>query len=127
MAHRHYGPAPAASLGEFVTLTTFLERGLGFPMFKFFRRVLDFYGLKVHGLMPNSMLHLACFVTLYEGYFGCTAYFPLWLWIFHGKPGSRGDMPPCGCLNFQVRSNVDYFDIGFPSKVNWRKGGFHMQ
>ena len=61
-------------------------------MLKFFRRVLDFYGL----------------------------------WIFLDKLGSHGNMLPCGCLNFQVRSNVDYLDIGFPSKVNWRKGGFYM-
>ena len=63
--------------------TVFLERGLGFPMSEYFRRVLDFYGLKVHDLTPKSMLHLACFVTLYEGYFGCIAFFPFWLWIFH--------------------------------------------
>ena len=36
-------------------------------------------------------------------------------------------MLPCGGLNSQVRSNVDYLDSGFPSKVNWRKGGFYMQ
>ena len=117
-------PRPRPSPGEFVAFTAFLERGLGFPMSEFFRRVLDFYKLKLHDLSPNSILHLACFVTLCEGYFRCAVFFPLWLWIF--QLGSRGDMSPCGGLNFQVRSDIDYLDIGFPSKVNWRKGGFYM-
>ena len=70
-------PRPLASPSEFVAFTMFLEWGLGFPMSEFFRRVLDFYGLKVQDLTPNSILHLACFVTLCEGYFGCAAFFPL--------------------------------------------------
>ena len=70
-------PRPKPSSGQFVVFTVFLERGLGFPMSEFFRRVLDFYGLKLHDLTPNSILHLACFVTLCKGYFECTAFFPL--------------------------------------------------
>ena len=36
-------------------------------------------------------------------------------------------MPPCGGLNFQVHGDMDYIDLGFLSKVNWRKTGFYMQ
>ena len=59
-----------------MAFTVFLERGLGFPTLVFFWHVLDFYGLKVHELTPNSILHLACFVILCEGYFGCADFFP---------------------------------------------------
>ena len=38
-------PRPWPSPGEFVAFLAFLERGLGFPMSEFFRRLLDFYGL----------------------------------------------------------------------------------
>ena len=120
-------PRPRPSPGEFVAFLAFLERGLGFPTSEFFRRFLDFYGLQVHDLTPNSILHLACFVTLCEGYFGCAPFFPLWLWIFHGKLGKGGDMAPCGGLNFQVRGDVDYLDLSLPSKVYWRKSGFYMR
>ena len=36
-------------------------------------------------------------------------------------------MPPCDGLNFQVHGDLDYMDLGFPSKVYWSKSGFHMQ
>ena len=87
-------------------------------MSEFFQCFLDFYRLKVHELTPISILHPTCIVTMCEGYLGCAAFFPLWLWIFHDKLGTSGDMPPCGSLNFQVRNNVDYLDLGFSSKVN---------
>ena len=100
MAHRLRGSSPATIAGRVRRLLTFLERGLGFPTSEFFRRFLDFYGLQVHDLTPNSILHLACFVTLCEGYFGCAPFFPLWLWIFHGKLWNGSDMAPCGGPNF---------------------------
>ena len=86
--------------GEFVMFASFLDRGLAFPSSEFFRRFFAFYGIQVHDLTPNSILHLSCFVTLYKAFLGCPPFFPLWLQIFHGKLGNKQALMPCGGLNF---------------------------
>ena len=61
---------PRPRLGEFVMFASFVDRGLAFPSSEFFRRFQAFYGIQVHDLTPNSILHLSCFVTLCESYLG---------------------------------------------------------
>lgn len=75
--------------GEQVCFVPFLLRGLGFPIHPFLRGLLEFYGIQLHHLTPNSILHIAGFVTLCELYLGCEAHFGLWLKYFCLMPCSR--------------------------------------
>jgi hypothetical protein len=34
------------------------------------RGLLHFYGIQMHHLTPNGVLHIACFITLCEGFLG---------------------------------------------------------
>ena len=85
---------------------SFLDRVFVLPLLEFFRWVLHFYGIQVHDLTPNFILHLSCFVTLCEAFLGCPAYFTLWLQLLHDKLGNQKALLPCGGLNFQVRSGL---------------------
>jgi hypothetical protein len=59
---------------EQVCFVPFLLHGLGFPIHPFLRGLLEFYGIQLHHLTPNSILHIAEFVALCEMHLG-TSYF----------------------------------------------------
>ena len=88
---------PRPRQGAFVMFASFLDLGLAFPSSEFFRRFLAIYGIQVHDLTPNSILHLSCFVTLCEAFLGCPPFFPLWLQIFHGKLGNKQALKWLNC------------------------------
>jgi hypothetical protein len=61
-------PKPAS--GYRVMFLAFLLHGLSFPTHEFLRGLLFIYGVQLHQLTPNSILHIACFVTLCESFLG---------------------------------------------------------
>jgi hypothetical protein len=61
-------PTPPA--GYRVMFLTFLLRGLSLPAHEFLRGILFVYGMQLHQLMPNSLLHIDCFITLCEAFLG---------------------------------------------------------
>jgi hypothetical protein len=59
-------PAPLA--GYRAMFLAFLLRGLSLPAHKFLHGLLFVYGMQLPQLTPNSLLHIACFVTLCEAF-----------------------------------------------------------
>jgi hypothetical protein len=53
-----------------VMFLAFLLRGLSLPAHEFLRGLLFVYGVQLHQLTPNSILHIACFITLCESFLG---------------------------------------------------------
>jgi hypothetical protein len=47
-----------------VMFLAFLFHGLSLPAHEFLRGLLFVYGVQLHHLTPNSILHITCFVTL---------------------------------------------------------------
>jgi hypothetical protein len=68
-------PKPPSSFR--VIFLAFLLRGFSFPAHEFLRGLLFVYGVQLHQLTPNSILHIACFITLYESFLGIEPYFLL--------------------------------------------------
>ena len=64
-------------------------RGLGIPTSNFFRGLLHHWGIQVHHLTPNSILHISIFVHLFEAFLGVKPHFDLFQHIFHLKPLPR--------------------------------------
>ena len=71
---------------EFVVFLPHVLRGLGFPVFDFFRGLLHHWGVQVHHLTPNSILHISIFVHLCEAFLGIEPHFDLFQYSFHLKP-----------------------------------------
>ncbi|KAE8815728.1 hypothetical protein D1007_06784 [Hordeum vulgare] len=65
---RKYTPAPEH--GEVVVFAELFARGLGLPASTFFFRFLTHFGQQPHHLSTNTVLQLAAFVTLCEGFLG---------------------------------------------------------
>jgi hypothetical protein len=76
-------PNPPA--GFTVMFVAFLYRGLSLPSHEFLRRLLHSYGIQLWQLTPNSILHLAIFITLCEDFLGIDPHWGLWKKIFFIK------------------------------------------
>ncbi|KAK1608506.1 hypothetical protein QYE76_032179 [Lolium multiflorum] len=106
-----------------VSFVDHLIRGLSPPIHEFLRGLLFVYGLQLHQLTPNSILHVSIFITLCECFLGVQPNWALWKRIFclH-RNGSHGVAYNIGGVVICVRSDVDYFDVKFPDSVQgWRK------
>jgi hypothetical protein len=64
----------------------FLLYGLSFPANEFLRGLLFVYGMQLHQLTPNSILHIAYFVILYESFLGIDPHWVLWKFLFCLRP-----------------------------------------
>jgi hypothetical protein len=69
-------PRPPA--GFRVIFLAFLLRGLSLPPHPFLRGLLFAYGIQLHDLNPNTILHIACFITLCECFLGIEPHWALW-------------------------------------------------
>jgi hypothetical protein len=63
--------------GYRVMFLAFLLRGLSLPAHEFLHGLLFVYCVQLHQLTPNSILHIACFVTLCESFLGIEPHFLL--------------------------------------------------
>jgi hypothetical protein len=61
---------PRHPSGFRVIFIAFLLRGLSLPPHPFLRGLLFAYGIQLHDLNPNTILHIACFIMLCECFLG---------------------------------------------------------
>jgi hypothetical protein len=103
-------PNPPAGLT--VMFMSFLFRGLSLPAHEFLRRLLRTYEIQLWQLTPNSILHLAIFITLCEAFLSIEPHFGLWKKIFFVKRYncSNGSFVTGG-VGFVVRKEVNYFNF----------------
>ena len=96
--------------GKFVFFTSFLYASLHFPISNFFT-VMDYYGLCLNHLSPNSILYISVFVHLCEMFIGVKPYLSLFCHLFVSRKLS---MHPVSGYYFQVRSQslTPYISLG---------------
>ncbi|KAK1610065.1 hypothetical protein QYE76_033738 [Lolium multiflorum] len=106
-----------------VSFVDHLIRGLSAPIHDFLRGLLFVYGIQLHQLTPNSILHISIFITLCECFLGIPPNWVLWKRIFClRRNGSHNATYNIGGVVICVRTDVDYFDVKFPDSVQgWRK------
>jgi hypothetical protein len=79
----------------------FLFCGLSLPAHEFLRELLFVYGVQLHQLTPNSILHIACFITLCESFLGVDPHWTQWKFLFRLCPSvSLSNNPELGGLLF---------------------------
>jgi hypothetical protein len=57
---------PTLPAGYRVMFLASILRGLSLPTLEFLHVLLFVYGVQLHQLMPNSLLHITCSITLCE-------------------------------------------------------------
>src|SRR4051794_7454813 len=65
-----------------VIFTELLMRSLSVPIHEFLRGLLIVYGIQLHHLTPNSILHITIFITLCECFLGIHPHWGLWKLFF---------------------------------------------
>ena len=63
-----------------------MERGLSIPACDFLWGLLFFWGVQLHHLTPDSILHIAIFVQLCEAFLGIHPHFDLFKSLFSLNP-----------------------------------------
>ncbi|KAK1608051.1 hypothetical protein QYE76_031724 [Lolium multiflorum] len=114
---------PTPPIGYRVSFVDHLIRGLSAPIHDFLRGLLFVYGLQLHHLTPNSILHFSIFITLCECLLGVHPNLALWKHIFYlRRNGSHNIAYNIGGVVICVRPDVEYFDVKFPDSIQgWRK------
>ncbi|KAK1618434.1 hypothetical protein QYE76_023951 [Lolium multiflorum] len=114
---------PSPPMEYRVSFVDHLIRGLSAPIHNFLRGLLFVYGLQLHHLTPNSILHISIFITLCECFLGVHPNGALWKRIFLlRRNGSHNIAYNIGGVVICVRPDAEYFDVKFPDSVQgWRK------
>ncbi|KAK1611507.1 hypothetical protein QYE76_035180 [Lolium multiflorum] len=120
---------PTPPMGYRVSFVDHLIRGLSAPIHPFLHGLLFVYGLQLHHLTPNSILHISIFITLCEAFLGVQPNWALWKRIFFcRRNGSPNVTYNIGGVVIYVRPTVDYFDVKLPDSVQgWRKKWLYIQ
>ncbi|KAK1611829.1 hypothetical protein QYE76_035502 [Lolium multiflorum] len=120
---------PTPPMGYRVSFVDHLIRGLSAPIHPFLLGLLFIYGLQLHHLTPNSILHISIFITLCEAFLGVQPNWALWKRIFFcRRNGSPNVAYNIGGVVISVRPTVDYFDVKLPDSVQgWHKKWLYIQ
>ena len=115
---------------ESVIFLPHVLRGLGFPVSDFFRGLLHHWGVQVHNLTPNSILHISIFVHLCEAFLGIEPHFDLFQYFFHLKPQpseSMIDVVGGAGLQFRQGKKPQYISYELCDKViDWKEMWFYV-
>jgi hypothetical protein len=119
---------PKPPSGYRVMFLSFLLRGLSLPSHEFFRGLLFVYGVQLHQLTPNSILHIACFITLCESFLGVNPHWTLWKFLFRLRPSaSLSKNLELGGDVVSMCSKAHYLEFSMATSVQgWQKKLFYI-
>jgi hypothetical protein len=85
--------------------------------------------MQLHQLMPNSILHIACFVTLCVSFLGIDPHWVLWKFLFRLRPRvSLDKSPELGGAVVSVRFESHYLEFKMAVLVQgWRQKWFYIK
>jgi hypothetical protein len=116
---------PRPPPGFRVIFIAFLLQGLSLPPHPFLRGLLFAYGIQLHDLNPNTILHIACFITLCECFLGIEPHWSLWRRIFVVRRPLPFQTGGFGC---SVRPDVEYFNLQTPeNNPGWRTKWYYAK
>jgi hypothetical protein len=120
---------PKPPSGYQVMFLDILLRGLSLPAHEFLRGLLFVYGVQLHQLTPNSILHIAYFITLYESFLGVEPHWVLWKFLFRLRPSvSLSKNPELGGAVVSVRAEAHYLEFSMASSVQgWKRKWFYIK
>lgn len=127
-----YGEAfPTPNTHEVIVFTPFFYGRFALPTSKFFMGILEFYGINIYHINPNSIVHIANFIHVCEAFLGIKPHFALFRRIFFLKPQPNKSKPRVvGGSCFQLWGTLcqKYFLMPFKtSNKGWHSNWFYIQ
>jgi hypothetical protein len=85
--------------------------------------------VQLHQLTPNSILHIACFITLCESFLGIDPHWVLWKFLFCLHPSVSLDKNhELGGAIVSVRSESHYLEFNMAASVQgWRQKWLYIK
>ena len=84
-----------------------MEYDLALPASDFLLGLLYYYGIQIHHLTPQSILHITVFVHLCEAFLGIEPYFELFRSLFVLTPQpSHKEIEHIGCASLRLRPDM---------------------
>jgi hypothetical protein len=127
---------PAAGVGfptpggdELVVFEGYFYRGFGSPVHPFLSSLIDYYGISLCNLGPNSILHVVIFVHFCEAYLGILPHFDLFRHFFHLKTVGGTGSRIVWSVYLQLRDGMATQYITTPLNTNdkfWAQRWFYM-
>ena len=113
-----------------VVFRDFVERGLALPVLEFFYALLQFWGIQLHHLTPQSILHLSIFTHFCEAFLNILPHFHLFKYFFTLIPIPNSAKPTVvgGCeLVLCPETQNEYLAYDPLGKgAEWKKFWFHV-
>lgn len=92
--------------------TSFIYRDMRLPLNAFTHGILTYYGLQLHHLTPNGVLHIAFFITPCECFLGTAPHFGHLRYFFELLQHMKGGwIPTCGGAAIQPHPDSHYNDL----------------
>jgi hypothetical protein len=100
--------APHAT--KILMIKSHIESSLSMPPSHFFSNLLQFYGLQLHHIPPNSLVVIAGYAALCEVYLGILPRVDLFHFFFCVQPNVEddGSLCDCGTMYFVLRRKKEY-------------------
>jgi hypothetical protein len=120
---------PAPNSTKIVMLKSHVERGLSMPPSSFFTNLLKFYGLQLHHIAPKSLVSIAGYAALCEGFLGFHPRVDLFQLFFSVRANHEDDgfLRTCRTICFLPRRSKEYpFITPLDSAIGWRGSWFYM-
>jgi hypothetical protein len=116
-------------VGYRVIFLAFLLRGLSLPTHEFLRGLLFVYGMQLHPLTSNSILHITYFITLCKSFLGIDPHWVLWKFLFRLRPSlSLAENPELGGDVVSAWSESHYLEFKMAASVQgWRQKWFYIK
>ena len=83
---------PTPRTDELVVCEDYFYQGFGVPIHPFLHRLIDYYGISLCNLNPNSILHVSIFINFCEAYLGTLPH--LTSFVISSVSKSGGDLDP---------------------------------
>jgi len=97
---------PTPHTDELVVFKDYFCHGFGFPVHPFLCGLIDYYGISLCNLSPNSILHVAIFINLCESYLGILPHFDLFCHFFCLKVKGGMSSRVVGCAYLQPQDGM---------------------
>jgi hypothetical protein len=120
---------PQPQPGYQMMFLAFLLHGLSLPTHGFLCGLLFVYGVQLHRLTPNSILHIACFITLCEAFLDINPHWSLWKHLFRlCRNMSKEEIHDLGgaIVSLQLESQYLKFEMA-KLILNWRQKWFYIK
>ena len=115
---------------ETIVFRDFVERGLALPVSEFLYALLQFWGIQLHHLTPQSILHFSIFTHFCEAFLGILPHFHHFQHFFVLVPIPNATKPAVvgGCeLILRLETRDEYLAYDPVGKgLEWKKFWFHV-